>query len=292
RRKAGRLKLARHFLNLEAFDEIPDLDVVVIFERHTAFHTGANLSHLILEAFKGRERAFVNDDVIAQQTYLRAALDVAFGDQTAGNLADLLDIEDFANFRIAEKVLAERRRQHARKHRPHVIDDVIDHRVILDIDALKGCLITRLLVGAGIERDHYCARCSGKRNIRFGNPANARIEDLDRNLVGAEILERVGDGLRRALNVRLDDDRQLIHGAVLDRAEHLFDGAARGCRDPLVLVKPLTVGGNLSRLILGFGDDEIIACRGCTLNTEYFDRDRRARFRDILAAIIEQGADL
>ena len=48
----------------------------------------------VLEALERRQRAFVDDDVVADEPHLGAALHRAFGDPAAGDLADLGDVED------------------------------------------------------------------------------------------------------------------------------------------------------------------------------------------------------
>ena len=59
-----------------------------------------------LKRFRIDERALVNDDVVAQQAHLGAALDLAFGDLAARDLADLRDVEDLLDRRVAQEDLA------------------------------------------------------------------------------------------------------------------------------------------------------------------------------------------
>ena len=50
------------------------------------------------------------------------------------DLSDLPSMEDFADLGIAQELLAQGRLQHARERRLHVIDHVVDDRVVADID--------------------------------------------------------------------------------------------------------------------------------------------------------------
>ena len=93
----------------------------------------------------------MDDDIIAEQTYFCSSLDVAFGHHTAADFTDLRNIENFADFRISEEVFAQRRRQHAGKHRFHIVNDIVDHGIILNIDALLCGFITRLFIGTGVK---------------------------------------------------------------------------------------------------------------------------------------------
>ena len=67
----------------------------------------AHFADFVLEALQRRELAFVDDHVVAQQADAGAALDGAFGDAAAGDLADLGDVEDFADLGIAQEGFAQ-----------------------------------------------------------------------------------------------------------------------------------------------------------------------------------------
>ena len=43
-----------------------------------------------------------------------------------------------------------------------------------------------------------------------------------RNFVGAELVERLHDGFRRALHIGLDQDREFLFAAFFQLAHHLF----------------------------------------------------------------------
>ena len=148
------LQDAGDFLDIEALDDVADLDVGVVLERHTALEAFANFLDLVLEALERLERAFVDHDVVAQQADLGTTANDTFGDHAAADLAHLGDIEDFANLRIAEELLLERRRKQALERLLHVVDDVIDDRVVADLDAIPTGEIAGLRIGAHIEADH------------------------------------------------------------------------------------------------------------------------------------------
>ena len=59
------LNRAGNLFHLITFDDIANLNVLVGFERHTAFVTVPNLGHVILEVTQGCELALVNDDIVA-----------------------------------------------------------------------------------------------------------------------------------------------------------------------------------------------------------------------------------
>src|SRR3954468_21851886 len=97
------LQRAGDLFDFEAFDDVADLDILVILERHTAFVAVAHLADLVLEALQRLQRAFVDHDVVAQQADLGAAPHDALGHHAAGDLADPRDVEDLADRGIAQE---------------------------------------------------------------------------------------------------------------------------------------------------------------------------------------------
>src|SRR5688500_8270613 len=80
-------------LDLVALDDVALLDVLVIGKGHAAFLARQHLAHFVFEALQGREIAFVDHDVVADQAHLGAAAHQALGNAAAGCLADLADVE-------------------------------------------------------------------------------------------------------------------------------------------------------------------------------------------------------
>src|SRR5689334_8687787 len=191
-------ELARDFFDLETLDLIAALDVVVVLERHTAFEPFLDLAHFVLEALQRLQRTFVDHHVVAQQAHPGAALDHAFGDHAAGDLADLGDLEDFADFRVTQEALAQRGRKHAGKGGLHVIDDVVDDRVVADIDLVALGEFARLGIGAYIEADDEAARGAGQRHVGFIDAADGSMKDPRADFVGSHLLQRCHDRFQRA----------------------------------------------------------------------------------------------
>ena len=135
-RPQPRLERPRDLLDAEALDDVAGAHVLVVLEGHAAFLAGRDLAHLVLEALQRLELAFVDDDVVAEQADIGAALDDAFGDPAAGDLADLRDLEDLQDLGVAEEGLAPLGREHARHRRLHIVDEVVDDVVVADLDAV------------------------------------------------------------------------------------------------------------------------------------------------------------
>src|SRR6185312_14211267 len=130
------LKRALDVLDLEALDDVADPHVLIVLEGHAAFLASNHLAHFVLETLQGGKLAFVHHDVVADQPHLGAALDLALGDAAASHLAHLGDGEQFEDFGIAEEILAHRRRKEARHGLAHFVDEVVDDRIVADLDAV------------------------------------------------------------------------------------------------------------------------------------------------------------
>src|SRR5580693_7639537 len=96
------LQSTRHFLDFKTLDDVAHLDIVIILESHAALVALIDLADFVLETLQGLQRAFVNDDVIAQQSDLGAASDGAFRNHTTGDFSDPGDVEYLADRGVAE----------------------------------------------------------------------------------------------------------------------------------------------------------------------------------------------
>src|SRR6185295_15488646 len=72
---------------------VSHLDIVEALDRKTAFETGFDFAHVVLEALQRIELSGVENDVVAQDPDHGTALDRALQDVTPGNRADLRNME-------------------------------------------------------------------------------------------------------------------------------------------------------------------------------------------------------
>src|SRR5215475_11318041 len=163
-RRVLRSQRAGNGLDVETLHHIADADILVAGECHAALLSGGHLAHLVLEALQGGQRALVNDDVVANEPHLGAALDLAIRDAAARNPADLGNIEHLQNLGVAKEHLAHGRRQQPGHGLLHVVDQVVDDVVVADLDAgLVGGKF-RLRVGTHVEAHHHGMRGAGQRH--------------------------------------------------------------------------------------------------------------------------------
>src|SRR4051794_31462489 len=150
RKRERELKRPPLLVNVVALDHVAGAHVLIILEGHAAFLAGHHLAGVILEALELRQPAFVDHDVVADQADMRAALHDPVEDAAARDLADLRDVEDLDNLGFAEALLAQRRGEHARHRRFHIVHEVVDDVVVADLDAGLLGRLARLLVGADV----------------------------------------------------------------------------------------------------------------------------------------------
>ena len=99
----------------------------------------------------------MDHNVIADQPHVGAALDGAIGNFAAGDVADLGNLEDLQDLRIAQHGLAQCRRQQAGHRLFYIIDEIVDDVVVADFDAGALSGLTRFLVGTYVEGNDWNA---------------------------------------------------------------------------------------------------------------------------------------
>src|SRR5688572_8318108 len=150
---AGLHERPRHFFLAEAFDHVADLDVVEVLDADTTLVSLLHFFHVVLEAAQGGDGTGVDLDAIADHADASLTSDDAVAHAAAGDGADARDLEDLADFRLAEDDLALLRAKEALETGPDVIHCLVDDLVQLDVDALAFSRRTRIVVRPDVEAD-------------------------------------------------------------------------------------------------------------------------------------------
>src|SRR3954470_938303 len=83
-------------------EHVADLDVVVVGQLDAALEAGLDLADVLLHAAEGLDGEVLGDDrAAAGEADLAAALDVAVGDEAAGDVAEAADFEHLADLDVA-----------------------------------------------------------------------------------------------------------------------------------------------------------------------------------------------
>src|SRR5688500_944010 len=82
-------------------EDVADLDVVVVGELDAALEAGLHLADVLLHAAERLDRQVLRDDrAAAGEADLAAALDVAVGDEAAGDVAEAADLEHLPDLHV------------------------------------------------------------------------------------------------------------------------------------------------------------------------------------------------
>ena len=239
------------------------------------------------------QNTFVDDDVVAQQSCFGAPADRAFDNFATRNLANFGDRKDLLDPRLAEAGLFDRRFEHAGQDVFHLVDKVVDHRVIADLKFVALGTVARLDIGPHAEADHQCAGRCREGNVRFVDAANRAMNHADRDLVGRQFFQRTADRLKRPLDVGFDNDREQVGFAFGDFGEHLFQRSTSsgGQCDPFVARGIGTEAGDFTGAGFTLHHTQFIARTRGAGQAEHFCRFARAKLVNLVAMIIDQSAN-
>jgi hypothetical protein len=193
---------------------------------------------------------------------------------------------------VAEEGFALERSQHAREHALHVVEQVVDDRVVADLHAFALGQVAGLLGGADVEAQDRGPGRLGQLDVGLGDTAGARIDDTGANLVVAHLLQRARDGFARALDVGLDDDRQLADLLRAQLGHHVDQADLVDTAGGLLALHAGAVLGQFTGAGLRFHHGEGFTGGRGLVQTQDLDRNRGSGFLELLVTLVEQGAHL
>ena len=118
------------------------------------------------------------------------------------------------------------------------------------------------------------------------------MDDLHLHLLGAQLVEGVAQDLDGPLDIRLDDEGQLLHGARGKLLVQLFQGQTRALGQRRIAQLGEAVERNLPRLQSVFNHLKTVAGLRNVLQTQHFDRSGGRGLFQSSPAIIKHGAHL
>src|SRR5262249_33685275 len=129
--------------------------------------------------------------------------------------------------------------------------------------------------------------------VVLGDPADALVDDGDAHLGVLDLRELADGRLDGALHVALEDEAQLLDGALLHLGEERFERrAARALRE-LLAAEPLGAGlREVARLPLVLDHAPDLTGRRRLVEADDLDRIARLRLLQLLPAIVVERAHL
>src|SRR6185436_12958305 len=263
-RRTGSAASARRgdFLDQERLDLIADLHVVEVLEADAALVALLDLAHVVLEATERAELAGPDDRAVAQEPRLRIPDDLPVDDHATGDVADLRNLEDLADLDPADDLFLVRRTEEPDHRLPDVVEDLVDHLVVPDLDAELFCGLPRLDVRAHVVAHDDRVRGVGQRDVALRHGADARVDDLQARALDLDRLERLAKRFERAVDVGLDHELELDEPFLgLLRVEILERPALAALeRRALDLLEPVL--DERLRVALRLHDHEVVARGG------------------------------
>src|SRR3990172_8366556 len=282
------LQGAGHFFGRVRFDHVPHADVGHALDPDPAVLALEDLAHVALEAPDRADLPLADRLAAAPHPDLRRAGDLALVDEGAGDAADVLDGKERADLRLAERHLADDRRQHPLEGSLDIVDRLVDDVVALDVDALDLGLLHRLRLGLDVEADDDRVGGRGQHHVGLRDRPPRPVDPADLALVGGEPLEGVLQGLEGAVDVALEDHPQLLPLARLDLLVEVGQGDPHGRGDLALLLLPAE--RDLARFPLVAEHGQSVAGGRHAGEPEDLHGVGRPGLPDPLAAVVEQRA--
>ena len=166
----------------------------------------------------------MHHNVVPEHPNQGVSRDLAVLDHAAGDGADGGDLVGHAHLGMADDHFLVLGSQHTLHGGLNFVHGIVDHPVEPHIHV---CPVAGGLgggVGANVEAHDDGAGGRGQQDIAFVDGADARMDDPNPDFLVAQLLQGGLHGLGRALNVGLDDQRQLLHFALLHLGEEVVEG--------------------------------------------------------------------
>ena len=229
-------------------------------------------------------------DAVTHHAHLGVAADGAVLHIAAGDRARARDLEHLAHLGVAEHNFLELGLEHALHGLLHLLDAVVDDAVHAHIHALLMGRVGGHAVRTHVEAHDDRARGRRQHDVGLVDRADRAVDDLDAHLVVRELFERRADGLDRALYVRLDDDVQFLHLALLDGGEQVVERDLVELLVALFLFLVLALLDQLARHLFVVYRVKDVACARHLGQADDLDRHGRAGLLDLSAVVVGHGA--
>ena len=159
----------------------------------------------------------------------------------------------------------------------------------------RSASVRRLGARPDVEADHERVRGGREVDVVLGDPADAGVDHVDAHLGVLDLVELAHERLDRALDVALEDDVEVLHGAFLHPLEEGLerDALRLGALRELLAPEPLgALLGEVLRLALVLDDAGELARRRRTVEAEDLDGLAGLGLLDLLAAVVVERAHL
>src|SRR3954452_13171495 len=268
------------------------LDVLEVAQDDPAFEARRDLPHVLVEASQRCDLAVVDDRAVAHEPGPRAARDLAVGDVGAGDDTDPRRAEELTDLDVTKGVLDLIGFEHALHRGTQLVQNLVDHRVVADLDALPLAHRAGVADGPHVEADDDRVGRRGKHDVGLVDAADAGADDVHRHLVLRQLGDLVLERLGGAGDVGLDEEVELLELARLDLLEDVLQRAlaARAPRVLLLLEALLALVRELAGAAVVLDDADVLAGLRNAVEAEHLDRVAREGLLDAVAGEVVERA--
>ena len=167
------------FGHLEDFELIVNLNVIVALETQTAFATGLNFAHIVLEVLQAGEFAGPDHHVVAQEASAGIAAYHAFENTAAGNEPNLGHADNLTDFQETQRRFLLLGRKHAAHGRADFINSIVDDVVVTNIHVFLFSKLAGLLISAHVKADNDGLGSGCQVDVGFRDAAHGAVHDLN-----------------------------------------------------------------------------------------------------------------
>src|SRR5262245_10673496 len=118
-------------------DDVVLLIAIEVLQRDAALEASCDLAHIVLKALQTVGARLDQLLAAAQDPHLIVAMYCPVEDHAACDITSPRDAEDLTNFGVTVDDIAKHRLEHALERLFDVLDQVVDHAVIADLDAFE-----------------------------------------------------------------------------------------------------------------------------------------------------------
>src|SRR5690554_5688404 len=199
------LQCTCHLNPLEDLDTVADAHVIVVLHADTALHAVTHFTDVVLEAAQGLQLAFVDDHVLAQYADRTVAVYGTFDDHAASHGTELGRTEHVTHLGHTEDLFAYVTAEHAGQGLLHVLDDLVDHAVVAQIQTFTLDHLARRGIGPHVEAEDHRVGGQCQVDIGFGDTTDTAGDHLDLYFVVTQLVERALQGFQGTAHVGLYD---------------------------------------------------------------------------------------
>ncbi len=183
------------------------------------------------------------------------------------------------------------RREHTLHSGFDLVDSIVDDRIDTDIHLLGLGHLASRTGRTNVEAHDDGIGSGSEHDVGVADGTYGTMDDVDLDILGGELDERVLDSLDGTVHIGLDDDVEFLEVSDSQTATDLLESDVLLGADRLLALQLLTLVSNLACLLLGRQYVELVTGLRRTVETEDRTRLTRANLLDALAALVEHGLD-